>query len=125
MRHRIPEQCTRLYGQTIEWVEGVTDKGPFPVTNGEWRHFFIEETRVATLSVILLAETILNCRFVTCTPLDPVPKDKEVAPDASWIWKDVTQDHTYGTAPVSPRPIFLFNQMVRHYIQIYSLETIY
>ena len=73
---RIQEQWMRVYGPNIEWVEGVTDKGPFPLNKDEWHAFFNDQNWWATLSVIQLAATMLNCRIVTSTPRDTVPKEK-------------------------------------------------
>ena len=78
-----------VYGQDIEWVDRVTNAGDFPMTEKEWNAIFKKTTGWATLSVIQLAATMLNCRIVTYTPMNPVARDHAVAPDATLIWKDV------------------------------------
>ena len=101
VRQRIQEQWTRVYGPPNEWVKDVADKGSFTITKEEWNALFNDPNGWATLSVIQLAATMLNCRFLIYTPVDPVPKEKLVAPDAAWIWKDGKPDPNHATGTVS------------------------
>ena len=47
-----------------------------------------------------------------------------VASNATWVWKDVKPDPKYATGTACPGAIYLFNERARHYIPIYSIESI-
>ena len=105
----------KVYGQDIKWVDGVTNDGEFPMTEQEWNALFKKTRGWATLSVIQLAATMMNCRIFTYTPVNPVARDDPVAPDATWIWKDVKPIPRFTACPKCPGAIFLFNERANHY----------
>ena len=124
MRQRIQALWTKVYGPTIKWVEGVSDHGAFPMTEEEWDALFKNPKGWATISVIRLAATLLNCCIFTYTPVEPVPRDEKVGPKAAWIWKRVTPVKLYVTLPTCTGAIYLYNEGARHYMPIYSMGTI-
>ena len=124
MRHRIQQLWVKVYGPDIKWVKGVSDQGGFPMTEEEWDALFHKANGWATISVIRLAATLLNCRIFTYTPVEPVDRLVKVAPNAAWIWKGVTPVLRYTTHPPCTGAIYLFNEGARHYMPIYSTGTI-
>ena len=58
-----------MYGHTIEWAKGVTDTVAFRMTEEEWNALFKDPPEWETLFVIRLAETMLNFRIFTYTPV--------------------------------------------------------
>ena len=97
----------RVYGLDIKWLDGVADKGAFQMTVEEWDALFKNPTGWATFSVIKMAATILNCRIVPNTPVKPVSRKEVVAPDATWVWKDIDPNPNYTTCPPCPGAIYL------------------
>ena len=47
----------------------------------EWNALFLIPNGWATIPIIMMAGTLLNCPFITYTPLKPVVMGKKAAPD--------------------------------------------
>ena len=124
VRQRIKQLWTRNYKPAVKWEEMFEKSRPFPMKKDQWNAIFLDAKGWATIPVIMMAATLLNCRFITYTPVNPVEMGKKAAPDAVWEWKVTSPSESIVEhKEVCSGAIYLYNEDDVHYIPIYVLES--
>ena len=90
----------------------------------EWNALFLIPNGWATIPIIMMAGTLLNCPFITYTPLKPVVMGKKAAPDGVVrVEGDFTITKDWAAQGEVAGAIYIYNEIGDHYIPIYVRES--